>query len=340
MDFSPVNHHNKKVYSKHLTIEYKKPLCHSEHNDNELKSKNSNMEKETLNLFKGIVKLTKRTLNEKQTPETQSNTINNNNNNVFDFTNYIYNNEEHLDKDKLCVITNPKIIKSWRNEKAISPSPSLKPRKKAFDKSRSSLHLSNLSKNISKEKNLKSSLFKNDSNKLSLNYYGKNNMTRKKPKRESIMRNMTHKNKNNQNFNFFFKLKEKEKIPSKTPYLDKIWNFSNQLNMKPQTNTNTKKDSRLSIMKQNSQEINTIKISNTNIKSEKEKKDEMIKKTMDKLEKDKGDKNAEVKQEEKVEENEIKKTDKKNKIFLSEEKAKKTNFIFSILNKPFFCCLK
>ena len=85
MDFSPVNHHNKKVYSKHLTIEYKKPLCHSEHNDNELKSKNSNMEKETLNLFKGIVKLTKRTLNEKQTPETQSNTINNNNNNIFDF---------------------------------------------------------------------------------------------------------------------------------------------------------------------------------------------------------------------------------------------------------------
>ena len=165
-------------------------------------------------------------------------------------------------------------------------------------------------------------------------------MTRKKPKRESIMRNMTHKNKNNQNFNFFFKLKEKEKIPSKTPYLDKIWNFSNQLNMKPQTNTNTKKDSRLSIMKQNSQEINTIKISNTNIKSEKEKKDEMIKKTMDKLEKDKGNKNGEVKQEEKVGENEIKKTDKKNKIFLSEEKAKKTNFIFSILNKPFFCCLK
>ena len=56
-------------------------------------------------------------------------------------------------------------------------------------------------------------------------------------------------------------------------------------------------------MNQNSQEINTIKISNTNIKLEKGKKDEMIQKTMDKLEKDKEDKNAEVKQEEKEEEN-------------------------------------
>ena len=82
MDYSPVNH-NTKIYSKHLTIEYKKPLYYSENNDNELKSKNSNIDKETLNLFKGIVKMTKRTLNEKQTPETQSNTINNNNNNIF-----------------------------------------------------------------------------------------------------------------------------------------------------------------------------------------------------------------------------------------------------------------
>ena len=65
------------------------------------------MEKETLNIFKGIVKLTKRTLNEKQTPETQSNAINNNNNNIFDFTNYLYNKEEHFDKDKLYIINNP-----------------------------------------------------------------------------------------------------------------------------------------------------------------------------------------------------------------------------------------
>ena len=165
-------------------------------------------------------------------------------------------------------------------------------------------------------------------------------MAKRKPKRESIIRNMTHKNKNNQNFNFFFKLKEKEKIPSKTPYLDKIWNFSNQLNFKPQTNTNTKKESGLSIMKQNSQEINPIKINNTNIKCEKEKKDEIIKKAIDKLEKDKNSNIADTKKGEKNGGNTDKKFDKKCTIFLSEEKAKKTNIIFSILNKPFFCCLK
>ena len=246
-----------------------------------------------------------------------------------------------MDKDKLCIITNSKNIHSYRHDKVISPSPTLKPRNKVFDKSRSSLHLSNLSKNIiSKDKNLKSSLFKYNSNQLSLNNYEKNNMAKRKPKRESIIRNMTHKNKNNQNFNFFFKLKEKEKIPSKTPYLDKIWNFSNQLNFKPQTNTNTKKESGLSIIKQNSQEINPIKINNTNIKCEKEKKDEIIKKAMDKLEKDKVNKNGDIKNEEKNGDNTDKKLDKKSKIFLSEEKAKKKNCIFSILNNPFFCCLK
>ena len=73
-----------------------------------------------------------------------------------------------------------------------------------------------------KWKNLKSSLFKINSNQLSLNNYYKNNNAKRKPKRENIIKNMTHKNKNNQNFNFFFKLKEKEKIRSKTPYLDQI----------------------------------------------------------------------------------------------------------------------
>ena len=61
---------------------------------------------------------------------------------------------------------------------------------------------------------------------------------------------------------------------------------------------------------------------------------------MDKLEKDKVNKNGDIKKEEKNGGNTDKKLDKKNKIFLSEEKEKKTNFIFSILNKPFFCCLK
>ena len=61
---------------------------------------------------------------------------------------------------------------------------------------------------------------------------------------------------------------------------------------------------------------------------------------MDKLEKDKVNKNGDIKKEEKNGDNTDKKLDKKSKIFLSEEKAKKKNCIFSILNNPFFCCLK
>ena len=55
------------------------------------------------------------------------------------------------------------------------------------------------------------------------------------------MGDLTHKHRNSHNFNFFFKLKEKEKIPSKTPYLDKIWNASNKLNYKHNTNIHSKK---------------------------------------------------------------------------------------------------
>ena len=64
------------------------------------------------------------------------------------------------------------------------------------------------------------------------------------------MGDMTYKNRNNHNFNFFFKLKEKEKIPSKTPYLDKIWNFSNNQNLKPKTNIKSKENTKISLVKQ------------------------------------------------------------------------------------------
>jgi len=85
----------------------------------------------------------------------------------------------------------------------------------------------------------------------------------------------------------------------------------------------SKKESGLSIIKQNSQEINPIKINNTNIKCEKEKKDEIIKKAMDKLEKDKNDNIVEIKQEEKNGDNTDKKLDKKSKIFYLKKKRKR-----------------
>ena len=334
MDYWSTNH-NKKPCRKNKSIEYKKPIFHSVNNDNEQKSKNSNIDKETLNLFKGIVKVTKKSLKEKKTPEAQSNTVNNNNN-IFDFTNYVYNNEEHLDDDKSLIIKSPKNNNNnpIKNDKVISLSPTLKSKTRTFNKYKSSLELFDLSKNISKEKNLKKSLFNKNSKQLLL--YCNNYPSKPKPRRRSVMGDMTYKNRNNHNFNYFFKLKEKEKIPSKTPYLDKIWNFSNKPNYKPTTNIKSKENTKISLVQRNSQEIKRIKISNTNIKHERDKNNELIQNQKDKLENDNTKKIIEKKQEEKIEEN----ANKNDKIIIYEQKEKKTNIIFHILNKPFICCLK
>ena len=163
MKYWPTNH-NKKKYSKKLSIEYKKPTSHSEKSDNEQKSKNPNMDKENLNLFKGIVKVTKKSLKEKKTPETQSNTINNN---IFDFTNFVYNNEEHLNNDKFYIIKSSKNNNSQKYNNVISLSGTLKSKHKAFNKYKSSLdHM-----DFSKEQNIKKTLLNKNSNKFSLNYY-------------------------------------------------------------------------------------------------------------------------------------------------------------------------
>ena len=290
MDYWSTNH-NKKQNRKNLSIEYKKPIFQSENNDNEQKSKNSNINNETLNLFKGIVKVTKKSLKEKKTPETQSNTVNNNNN-IFDFANSVYNNEEHLYDDKFFTI---------------SLSPTLKSKNRIFDKK---------------------SLFNKNYKQLSL--YCNNYPVKAKPRRGSMMGDMTYKNRNKDNFNYFFKLKEKDKIPSKTPYLDKIWNFSNNSNLNPKANTKSKENTKNPLQKQNSQEIKEIKLSNTNIKNEGDKKKELIQKRKDK----KG--NVEKKQGEKIEGYE----NIRDKNIFSEKKERKMNIIFNILNKPFFCCLK
>ena len=309
MDYWPTNH-NKKVVSKKLSVEFRNPLAHSENNNNDIKSDSSNLDKETLNLFKGIVKVTQRTLKEKKTPETLSNTMNNNNN-IFDFANFLYNNEEHLDDDKSSIIKNPENANSLQYKNVMTPSATLKSKAKRFDKSPNSLNLSV----ISKGQNIKKSLFKKNSNKLTFNYNNNNNnnIAKRRQKRGSVMGDLTHKHRNSHNFNFFFKLKEKEKIPSKTPYLDKIWNASNKLNYKHNTNIHSKKNSDISLVKQNSQEIKTNKISKTNIKNGRE-KDEIISKSIDKIDKDRDKENIGKKQKEKIEENENKILDKNVKI--------------------------
>ena len=305
MDYWSTNH-NKKQYRKNQSIEYKKPIFQSENNDNEQKSKNSNINNETLNLFKGIVKVTKKSLKEKKTPETQSNTVNNNNN-IFDFANSVYNNEEHLYDDKFFIIKSPKNCNPTKSDNVISLSPTLKSKNRIFDKK---------------------SLFNKNYKQLSL--YCNNYPVKAKPRRGSMMGDMTYKNRNKDNFNYFFKLKEKDKIPSKTPYLDKIWNFSNNSNLNPKANTKSKENTKNPLQKQNSQEIKEIKLSNTNIKNEGDKKKELIQKRKDK----KG--NVEKKQGEKIEGYE----NIRDKNIFSEKKERKMNIIFNILNKPFFCCLK
>ncbi len=321
MNYWPTNH-NKKPYKKNLSIEYKIPICRSENNENEQKSKNSNTNKESLYLFNGLVKVTKKSLKEKKNSE-----ILNTNNDIINFTNCLYNNEEHLDDDKSLIIKNPENNNIIRNYNIITPSSTLKTKKNILDKSKSSLELSVLSKDISKENNIKKSLFNKRSKKLSLNY---NNIIKGRSKRKSVEGDMTHKNRNSRNFNFFFKLKEKDKIPSKTPYLDKIWNFSNNSNLNPKANTKSKENTKNPLQKQNSQEIKEIKLSNTNIKNEGDKKKELIQKRKDK----KG--NVEKKQGEKIEGYE----NIRDKNIFSEKKERKMNIIFNILNKPFFCCLK
>ena len=305
MDYWSTNN-NKKQNRKNLSIEYKKPIFQSENNDNEQKSKNSNINNETLNLFKGIVKVTKKSLKEKKTPETQSNTVNNNNN-IFDFANSVYNNEEHLYDDKFFTIKSPKNNNTTKSDNVISLSPTLKSKNRIFDKK---------------------SLFNKNYKQLSL--YCNNYPVKAKPRRGSMMGDMTYKNRNKDNFNYFFKLKEKDKIPSKTPYLDKIWNFSNNSNLNPKANTKSKENTKNPLQKQNSQEIKEIKLSNTNIKNEGDKKKELIQKRKDK----KG--NVEKKQGEKIEGYE----NIRDKNIFSEKKERKMNIIFNILNKPFFCCLK
>ena len=320
-----------------MSLEFKNPFCHSINNEKEEKSNYTNID--TPNLYRVYIKETQNSLKEKKSPETQSNSINNNYN-IFNFTDYLYNKEEHLDDNQKHIIKingNKKLLKENNN---ISPKETFNSKNKKSEKSRSSLELSNLSKKILKEQNLKKSLFNKNSNKQY--FYNNNNYARRKSKRGSIIGNMTHKNRHsNHDFSFFFKLKEKDKIPSKTPYLDKIWGVTNNsLNFKPKTNIFAAKKN-LTLAKQNSQEIDKSKISKINrinIKNNKE-KNEKIQKLCD----DKKSENKDIIEKEQIENNGesiTQKLEKIDKMKLSMEKVKKANIILNILNKPFFCCLK
>ena len=295
--------------------------------------KQSSIDKETLNLFKGIVKI-----KAKDKKVTEDN--NDKKNNIFDFANDVYNDEEHL-YSKNNQITGNK--KSNNNSVANNNNTSgsiLHFYKNRIDTSNSSIDIWNFPKG----KNTKKTAIHKSSRKLLTN------IRVKRTRRSSIIGNNTNKNKYNRDCNIFLKLKEKEKIPSKTPYLDnKLKNNTNN-NKIHKDNTNiynkTKTNYMLNPKKQKSNNIKPYILSTGNIKRFEKKENEDNKKKEDKKKKEYNKEKEDNKEnEEKNDEGKIEKgtnkSDEKNKQNIQNNKEiKKTNIILNILNKPFFCCFK
>ena len=324
MDFSP-NSHNQN--SSDISSDSKK----SSSNKKQLIPENNenNLDKETLNLFKGIVKITRiNSAKINKSPIMKYKSVKNTEN-ISTFIDKIYNNEEHLNNNRISTINNLENI-SQKNS-------TMSPRRTRLK--------------------IKKSLFSGNSPKKSK----KGNTLNNNNKGEN-----TTKYKSNKNYSFFFKLKEKNKIPSKTPYLDKkAWKSTynlNQYNLEENANANDIND------KIDNKNINMNKISdktffdeikikknnsnNINIKYNEEEKNNSIKKSEKKLEISKGEENKnniiiykDINNNKKLD------TDNNNDIIINNKKKQKVNenkkekkctnnLIINILNRPFLCCLK
>ena len=176
---------------------------------------NDDEDKDTINLFKGIVKITRiKSVKDNKIPILKSNNLNKGKN-ISNLIDHLYNNEEHLNNNPIF-------------PKNISENISLKNSVRSPKRSRP-LKLSNISKGKNSSL-IKKSIFKKNTNNFS-------SVILKKNKKGNTVNHkygdITHKNssKLHKNNSFFMKLKEKNKIPSKTPYLDKKdwYNSSNNL---------------------------------------------------------------------------------------------------------------
>ena len=353
MDYHPSNYN--KQNSNRLTINYKYSIksnkCRSENNDEP--DEKLNFDKETLNLFKGIVKIKSvQSNNNLKAPIIKYNSANSNSH-IYDFTNNLYNNEEHLNKNQNFT------FKNYENDSpkdnTMSPiktfSSYLLPNQN-FRRSKSSMMIVD----FSKEKN-------NDTFKKSLFKYNSNNFSglslKRKPKinnkiKSKFLESSNNNRKSQKNYSFFFKLKEKEKIPSKTPYLDKkLWNSSynvtkyndnnNACNKKNVVIKKTKPIAPFVIQSQiqKDKRINMVKNDNNKekkiIKNDLE-KNKLINNKDDNAIVDNNGKNFEKKDTKKLDENRVSGNNKN----LENKKVGKNNknIIINILNKPFFCCLK
>ena len=332
MDFLPTNiieQSSNKM--KNVNIKPKKLYqCNSEKNGT--CNKKSNLDKETLNLLKGIVKITSVKTNSKNNiPIIKSNSENNKN--IFGFTNYLFNNEEHLNKNLIHTLKNkenkPSHNSSLSQIKSFTKNFSTD---KKSDKSQSSKTLINFSKERGVH-TIKKSLFK----KNSYNYSGFNLRRKSKSRIKNKFGESSNNNRRfSKNYSFFLKLKEKEKNPLKTPYLDKkSWKNLYYFNNHNDTNKNihnTKNNSIVSWIEKN----HSQKIMNYNIK-----------KNNEKLLNDENKDNNTIKNNEedlggKIETNKFEYNNKENKTCSQNKNGRKSrsNIIINILNKPFFCCFK
>ena len=237
MDYHPKNLKKKnsnileKFYKKSKKLSECSSKINVEHN------MNRDFDNKTLNLFKGIVKI-KNTSSKKQIKEQNIESNSANNKNIFQFTNFLYNNGERLHKNQIHILKNSENNPSQKD--ILSPIKSfthkLSINEKYFKNSKRTMKLS-------KEKNesdIKKDLFKRSSYNLS-------GLSLKKKSHKNLFiknkfGNSTNTNhKSHKDYSFFSKLKEKEKNPSKTPYLDtKFWKTSYDVTKFVTNDTNSK----------------------------------------------------------------------------------------------------
>ena len=362
MDNCPNYNNNNTLNNKEIIYKYRKSQKLSQYCSENKDEPNDilNRDENTLNLFKGIVKITtKPNKSNMELPIIKYNSADNTNN-IFAFTNKLFNNEEHLNSNKNFTIKIPENI---------SPKPS--PKRNGFlsidyfpkaqlKKARSTRQIVEVSKE-EEENGLKKSLVK------------------KSPRQLSTV-SLRKKGKKN-DYSFFQKLKVKDKNPSKTPYLDKkCWNSTYSLKKydfsgNPKINIiNKKNQSNLSLVaipkdiksklgdkdnnleKNNTDKENTFKKALT-YKKEKDNKEnnetdnEKAVIAVDNKNNinNKNEINNEIKNEiNNAINNKLNNTDNnpvnENKIIFVNKKESKNkkpnNIIFNFLNKPFFCCFK
>ena len=274
------------------------------------------MDKATLNLFKGIVIITRiKSINDNKPSIVPTNNLNPGKK-ISNFIDNMYNKEEHLNNNQLLQLSN--LEESSQNI-------SIKTEKRTHN-----IKLLNLTK-LNKR-----SLVKKDGNNITYLFLKKKNK-----KCNSVCHQTGYASQNKihklHKYLFFNKLIKKNRFPSKTPYLDKKERESAQ-NVKQFNLENNVDNSQSKNDNKNNKKIN---IKN----NENEKNNGMINSDK-KLGISTGEENKNnviiYKSNNNNDKNETKKLGIDNNInkIQNMQRKNENNFIINILTRPFFCCLK